>query len=50
MNFVVKNNGYDDKWEEKYPELVKYWRGLEELESFKQTVPKNFDLRADEVV
>lgn len=29
----------DHGWEKEYPEMAKYWRKLEERESFKQTVP-----------
>ena len=32
------------KWKEEYPDLVRYWQGLEERESFKATKPVMFDL------
>lgn len=32
------------KWKDDYPDLVKYWEGLEERESFRATRPVMFDL------
>lgn len=33
------------RWKEDYPDLVEYWKWLEERESFKATNPVMFDLK-----
>ena len=32
------------KWEDDYPELIKYWKGLEMRPSFRETKPVMFEL------
>lgn len=50
VQHIANQGGFDKDWEKKYGNLAGYWRKLEELDSFKKTVPVNFDLKADEVV
>lgn len=46
----VEFAGARPDWKEKYPELAAWWSKMEERDTFKNTYPVMFDLKADTVV
>lgn len=46
----IEFGGLRPGWQEKYPELKKFWEHFEARESFKQTAPVMFDIKTDTVV